>query len=42
MVSPAVKMIESAVHAPGDVYKAIHDRVITHRAISDVLTLLGC
>ncbi|MDB4871976.1 MAG: hypothetical protein JWL97_2980 [Gemmatimonadales bacterium] len=41
MISPAVRMIESAVHAPGDVYKALHDRMKATRAIKDVLTLLG-
>jgi hypothetical protein len=41
MVSPAVKMIEAGVHAPGDVYKMLHDRQTNARGIKDVLTMLG-
>jgi hypothetical protein len=41
ITSPAVTAIEATVRAPHDVYKAIHDRMVTSREIKDVLTLLG-
>ena len=39
--SPAVHLIEEALSAPHDVYKAIQDRMVTKKEITDVLTLLG-
>jgi hypothetical protein len=40
-VSPVVRALEDAAHAPGDIYKSIHDHTLSHKAIRDVFTLLG-
>lgn len=40
-VSPAVTSIESAAHAPGDVYKALSEKELTGTEIKDVMTLVG-
>lgn len=39
--SPAISMIESAVHTPKSVYDAIHDKKKANRAIKDTLSLVG-
>ncbi len=40
-VSPAISMIEAAVKAPSEIYKAIVEDGKTAPAIRDTLTLLG-
>ena len=39
--SPAVSMLESAVHSPKSVYDAIHDKRKSSKAVKDTLTALG-
>lgn len=39
--SPAIKMLEDAVHAPGEVYKSIRDHMYSAKATTDFLTLIG-
>jgi hypothetical protein len=39
--SPAVHLLEEALSAPHDVYKAIHRRMLSKKGITDMLTLLG-
>lgn len=40
-VSPAISILQSAVHAPADVYKAIQKRELTGNEIKDVMTMIG-
>lgn len=39
--SPAIKMLEDAVDAPGEVYQSIRDGMYSKRATTDFFTLLG-
>lgn len=41
MSSPALSTLEGTIMASGDIYHALHGRMVTHTEINDIFTLIG-